>query len=184
MATPAETRQRIVDTAAGLFSRSGVRGVGINEIWPAAEVAKSTLYQHFRSKDELVAEVLRQRDAQWCARLRSLADAATSPSEALLMVFALLEEDFAVEDYRGNELLNAAAEYPDPTHPVREAIRAHKNHLLEYLTELAVVAGEQDAATTAAIVLTLADGAVCARVVRGDRQAAGRARAAAVRLLA
>lgn len=157
--------------------------MGINEIWPAADVAKSTLYQHFRSKDELVAEVLRRRDTQWCARLRSLADAASSPSQALLEIFTVLEEDFAAEDYRGSELLNAAAEYPDPTHPVREAIRAHKDHLLDYLTQLASAAGEQDAATTAAIVLTLADGAVCARVVRHDRQAANRARAAAAQLL-
>ncbi len=178
-----DTRQRIVDTATELFGRAGVRGVGINEIWQQAGVAKSTLYQHFRSKDELVADVLRQRDQRWCDRLRRSTADAPSPRAALLAIFDLLDEDFAAGDYRGSDLINTVAEYPDPRHPVRQAIRDHKSHLLDYLTELAVTAGASEPREAAATVMALADGAVCARVSLEDRDAARRAHRAAAALL-
>lgn len=177
-----DTRQRILDAAAELFARTGVRAVGVNEIWFAAGVAKSTLYQHFRSKDELVAAVIRQRDEAWCARLRSAADQAADPRDMLLAIFGLLDREFADPAYRGSEFLNAAAEFPDADHPVRRAVREHKVHLLDYLGDLAAAAGAVDARALANDVLTLADGAVAARVTRGDLHAARSARRAAATL--
>ncbi|MFF2518333.1 TetR/AcrR family transcriptional regulator [Streptomyces sp. NPDC058086] len=184
MTAPEATRARIVAAAADLFTRCGVRAVGINEIWRAAEVAKSTLYQHFRSKDELVAAVLRQRNDAWCARLRAYAAVAQAPQDRLLAIFDLLADEFADPAYRGSDLVNVAAEYPDPDDPVRAAIRDHKREILRYLAELAAAAQETDPEKTAATVLTLADGAACARVSLGDTGAAGLAREAAARLLA
>ncbi|GAB1339055.1 TetR/AcrR family transcriptional regulator [Streptomyces sp. E-15] len=184
MTSPDATRVKIITAAADLFTRCGVRAVGINEIWRAAEVAKSTLYQHFRSKDELVAAVLRQRNDEWCARLRALASTAATPRDRLLAIFDLLGQEFADPAYRGSDLLNVAAEYPDPDHPVRVAIRDHKREILRYLAELATAAREPDPDKAAATVLTLADGAACAWVSLGDPTAAGLAREAASRLLA
>lgn len=183
MTSPEATRAKIVQAAAGLFTRCGVRAVGINEIWRAAQVAKSTLYQHFRSKDELVAAVLRQRNDQWCARLRALAETREQPADRLLVVFDLLGEEFADPAYRGSDLVNVAAEYPDPGHPVRVAIRDHKQEVLRYLGGLAAAAATVAPEETAAFVLMLADGAVCARVGLGDTAAAATAREAAARLL-
>ncbi|MEU6577177.1 TetR/AcrR family transcriptional regulator [Streptomyces sp. NPDC046805] len=184
MTTPEATRAKIVEAATDLFTRCGVRAVGINEIWRAAKVAKSTLYQHFRSKDELVAAVLRRRNDEWCARLRDRAAAAHTPKDRLLAIFDLLGEEFADPSYRGSDLMNVAAEYPDPDHPVRVAIRDHKREILSYLSGLATAGQESDPEKVAAIVLALADGAVCARVSLGDAAAAGLAREAASRLLA
>ncbi|MFC9427625.1 TetR/AcrR family transcriptional regulator [Streptomyces sp. NPDC056987] len=183
MPAPEATRTKIVEAAADLFTRSGVRAVGINEIWRSAGVAKSTLYQHFRSKDELVAAVLRSRNDAWCARLRDRAAAAHTSQDRLLAIFDLLGEEFADPSYRGSDLVNVAAEYPDPGHPVRVAIRDHKREILSYLTGLATAAHEDDPGRAAAIVLTLADGAVCTRVSLGDTTTADLARQAASRLL-
>ncbi|GAA5016937.1 TetR/AcrR family transcriptional regulator [Streptomyces siamensis] len=182
MTSPEATRTKIVEAAADLFTRCGVRAVGINEIWRAADVAKSTLYQHFRSKDELVAAVLRQRNDQWCGRLRALAETREQPADRLLAIFDLLGEEFTVPAYRGSDLVNVAAEYPDPDHLVRVAVRDHKQEVLRYLGGLAADAGAPEPA--AAFVLMLADGAVCARVGLGDTAAAATARRAAARLLA
>ncbi|MFD5563419.1 TetR/AcrR family transcriptional regulator [Kitasatospora griseola] len=183
MTSPEATRAKIVGAAADLFTRCGVRAVGINEIWRAAEVAKSTLYQHFRSKDELVEAVLRRRNDAWCARLRALAESRDAPADRLLAILDLLGEEFADPAYRGNDLVNVAAEYPDPDHPVRAAIRDHKREILHYLTDLATAAGAHPPERAAALVLMLADGAVCARVGLGDADAARTARMAAARLL-
>src|SRR5579883_3366226 len=53
-------RERIVTTAEDLFHRHGIRAVGVEAIAEAAGTNKMTLYRHFASKDELVAEYLRQ----------------------------------------------------------------------------------------------------------------------------
>lgn len=180
---PSASRERLIAAATELFARSGVHSVGVNEIWQHADVAKSTLYQHFRSKDDLVVEVLRRHDETWCAQLRLSAEVATDPDGTLLAIFELLDADFRDTDYRGNEFLNVSAEYPDQDHPVRQAIRAHKIHLLDYLTQLAADAGFTAPGKAAAAVLMLADGAICARVTRNDTDAAKEARTTAMLVL-
>src|ERR1700704_2275753 len=57
-------RERILAVAAELFYRHGIRGVGVEAIADAAETNKMTLYRHFASKDELVAEYLRRLAAE------------------------------------------------------------------------------------------------------------------------
>src|SRR3954466_9370069 len=62
-------RDRLLAVAADLFYRHGIRAVGVDAIAEAAGTNKMTLYRHFPSKDELVAEYLRQSareaDAEW-----------------------------------------------------------------------------------------------------------------------
>src|ERR1700754_722743 len=67
-------RTRILAAAADLFYRHGIRAVGVDAIAEAAGTNKMTLYRHFDSKDELVAEYLRQaaQEADSCwARYRA-----------------------------------------------------------------------------------------------------------------
>src|SRR6266481_1697717 len=52
-------RARILAAAGELFYRHGIRAVGVEAIAEAAGTNKMTLYRHFESKDELVAEYLR-----------------------------------------------------------------------------------------------------------------------------
>src|SRR5947207_13939850 len=64
-------RERILAAAGELFYRHGIRAVGVESIADAAGTNKMTLYRHFKSKDELVAEYLRQEaakaEASWAA---------------------------------------------------------------------------------------------------------------------
>src|SRR5256885_13015800 len=53
-------RERILEAASDLFYRHGIRAVGVEAIADAAGTNKMTLYRHFASKDELVAEYLRR----------------------------------------------------------------------------------------------------------------------------
>ena len=69
-------RQRILDSAYELFSRRGVRAVGVDEVIKTASVAKATLYRHFKSKDELVLAFLQQREELWT---RGWVEAAARP---------------------------------------------------------------------------------------------------------
>src|SRR5215211_6620976 len=62
-------RQRILDAADDLFRRIGIRGVGVEAIAEAAGTNKMTLYRHFASKDELIAEwvrgIVEKKESEW-----------------------------------------------------------------------------------------------------------------------
>src|ERR1700731_1072975 len=83
-------RARILAAAGDLFYRRGIRAVGVDAIAEAAGTNKMTLYRHFASKDELVAEYLRQSarlaDACW-DRL-----AAAHPGDVLAQLRGWLAE--------------------------------------------------------------------------------------------
>ena len=55
-----ETRQRILRSAARLFSRKGFAEVTIGEIMTGAGLTHGGFYRHFGSKDELYSEVISQ----------------------------------------------------------------------------------------------------------------------------
>lgn len=52
----AETRRRIVKTAAAEFRRNGIHATGLSEVMAAAGLTHGGFYRHFDSKDQLVAE--------------------------------------------------------------------------------------------------------------------------------
>src|SRR5690242_10984591 len=60
-ARKAETppRERILSAARELFYARGIRAVSVDDVAAAAATNKMTLYRHFASKDQLVAEYLR-----------------------------------------------------------------------------------------------------------------------------
>jgi len=75
----AATRQKIADTALRLFLERGYEAVGIREIAAEADVAVTTLFSHFASKEALVFE----QDADFEHRLaQAVSDRA--PDEPLM----------------------------------------------------------------------------------------------------
>jgi TetR/AcrR family transcriptional repressor of nem operon len=52
----AETRRRIVKTAAAEFRRNGIHATGLSDVMAAAGLTHGGFYRHFDSKDQLVAE--------------------------------------------------------------------------------------------------------------------------------
>jgi AcrR family transcriptional regulator len=120
-------RARILAAAADLFYRHGIRAVGVEAIAEAAATNKMTLYRHFASKDELVAEYLRQSanaaDGCW-ERF-----AQVHPGDPLAQLCAWLEEmarHLAEPNERGCALANAAIELPGKDHPARRVIEEYK----------------------------------------------------------
>ena len=54
-------RDRLLNAADRLFYQEGVRAVGIDRVLSEADAAKASLYQHFGSKDQLVASYLERK---------------------------------------------------------------------------------------------------------------------------
>src|SRR5512146_2036779 len=99
-------RERILATAAELFYREGVRAVGVGRIADEAQVAKMSLYYHFRSKDDLVVAWLERRDTAWMGWLEG---AVESAGGGVLAVFDALREWFEQPDFRGCAFVNTQA---------------------------------------------------------------------------
>jgi AcrR family transcriptional regulator len=149
-------RRRILDTATGLFYAEGVHTVGIDRIIGAAGVAKATFYHHFRSKDDLVRAYVAEQGSRQRAAIAAMP--AGSPRETLEAVFALMCDFGSGADYRGCAFINAAAEYPDPAHPVRQAVADHRRWNRDLFRDLLTADGHPDAERTADILLLLRDG--------------------------
>jgi AcrR family transcriptional regulator len=120
-------RERILAEAGELFYRNGIRAVGVDAIAEAAGTNKMTLYRHFSSKDELVAEYLRQSAKGEAASWDRLQ--AQHPGDPLAQLRAWLKEmssHVVSRDERGCPLANAAVELPDKDHPARRVIEECK----------------------------------------------------------
>lgn len=130
-------RKRIFDTASGLFYLKGIRAVGVETIAEEAKTTKMTLYRSFPSKDELVAEWLRDHDIKfwrtWDAMSRKF---PANPRKQLRAAFTLLAKHVTDPQARGCPMANAAVELTDKDHPARKVIEAHKAKLRARLAEM------------------------------------------------
>jgi AcrR family transcriptional regulator len=154
--------------------------VGIDRIVDEADVAKTTLYRHFRSKDDLVAEVLNRHHQLW---LRDWLEPKTyergdSPAERLLAIFESLDDWFGDKDFRGCLFINSLTETHDRSSIVgRASIRAIAD-VYDLLERLAVDAGASEPKRLARQIHLLMRGSIVA-ATEGRRDAATDAREAA-----
>ena len=182
MASP--RRDHLIQTANDLFYRDGIHATGIDRIIAEAGVAKMTLYNHFRSKDELVLAVLRRRDEEfrnWF--MREIDRRGSSPREKLAAVFDVLETWFEKKDFRGCMFINTGAECGGGDTTLRMAAWEHKRLLATYLEGLARDAGASDPAGLGMELAMLMDGATVAAQLSGSAEAAQAAKHAAATLL-
>ena len=181
-ATP---RERIDQTAYELFSRRGVRAVGVDELVARSGVAKMTLYRHYASKDQLALAFLRRRDELWTrAWLQAEVERrAQAPAERLLAVFDVFDKWFRRADFEGCAFINVLLENDRKDHPVRLATVAHLAAIRAFLRGLAEQAGVADTDGFARQWHILMKGSIIA-AGEGDKEAALRAQALGRLLLA
>src|SRR5215475_3058346 len=134
-------RERILAIAADLFYRHGIRAVGVDAIAERAGTNKMTLYRHFASKDELVAEYLRRladkASSSWDSR------AAQHPGDPRGQLRGWLQDmasHVASGSERGCPLANAAIELPEKDHPARRVIEAFKTAQRNRIIQLCAAA--------------------------------------------
>ena len=174
----ASARERILAAAYELFSTRGVRAVGTEEVIAKAGVAKSTLYRHFSSKEELVLAFLQRREQRWTreyveaeARRRG-----STPRERLLAIFDVFDEWFHRDDFEGCSFVNVLLEMGDLESPLGKASAAHLEYIRSVVRTLAEEAGVQDSETFAHSWHILMKGSIVA-AGEGDALAGRRARA-------
>jgi len=86
------TRQALLDGARIVFAEVGVRNANMIEIADRSEVARATLYNHFRDKDELVAALIEDE----IERIRNLIASAPDRREVLFLVANEISQNAAL----------------------------------------------------------------------------------------
>jgi AcrR family transcriptional regulator len=170
-------RERVARAAYELFSRAGVRSVGVDAVIERAGTAKMTLYRNFPSKDDLILDFLQRREESWLRGwlVVEVQRRGQTPREQLLATFDVLAEWFTQPDFAGCSFLTTMIEISDRTHPVHQAAITHLANLRHYLAGLATEAGIADADGFARKWHILIKGAILA-AQEGDTAAASRAR--------
>jgi len=185
----AEVRDRILRTASELFYKRGVRAVGVDLVVEEAGVAKTSLYRHFRTKDDLIAAFLAREDQdfwnQW-DRVTKLNDDKhkSDPARELEAHLAWIAERVSRPNYRGCPQLNVAAEFPDADHPARLVATAHKLEMRRRLKAIAERLHVKRPDELAAQLSLLINGAFVSSQVLGPGEAAPLLRATARALVA
>jgi AcrR family transcriptional regulator len=181
----AATRQRILETAYGLFYRRGFVRVGVDAIAANAGITKRTLYDHFDSKDALLAAVLAfhhdlalARIEQWAARVAGGLDAML---EAL---FADLAHWAARPRWEGAGFTRLVMELADlPGHPARAIARRHKAAIERWLAAQLATRRIRNPSDRAREVMLLLEGCLTLLLIHGDRRYTAAAARAAIRLV-
>jgi AcrR family transcriptional regulator len=177
-------REQIIVAAMDLFYRGGFNATGIDKVLSDANVAKMTLYNHFRSKEELILAVLRRRDEQFRDQLKDqVGRCGGSPRDKLLCLFDVFASWFAEDSFRGCLFINAAAEFRGVSAAIFGQTAEHKRLMARYVLDLAAAAGAPNSKVVADQIVLLLEGAIVTAQVSGGTASAARARDAAAILL-
>ncbi|MGC2776582.1 MAG: helix-turn-helix domain-containing protein [Bradyrhizobium sp.] len=181
----AQTRQRILDAAYGLFWRQGFVRASLDDIAEGAGITKRTLYQHFRSKDDLIADVLAQSSKLAMERLQRISDRMPDGPEAMIdSFFGQLSEWAAKPRWSGTGFTRVVAELADlPGHPARTIARQHKARVEAWLADLLAKSNVSSPVERAREMTLLMEGAMSLMLIHGDRSYADAAARAAKQLV-
>jgi AcrR family transcriptional regulator len=165
-----QTRERILDAAYGLFWRQGFLRVSMDEIAARAGITKRALYQHFRSKDDLIAAALAHSSELAVARLREFRR-PTRREELIDSFFAQLAAWASTPRWSGGGFTRVVVELADQRgHPARAIARKHKAAVEEWLADALSVARVASPRDRAREVMLLTEGAMALMLIHGDRR--------------
>jgi AcrR family transcriptional regulator len=169
-------KERILETADRLFYLQGIRAVGVDTISAEIGISKRTLYNHFPSKDALIAAYLERRFTRAPASDKP-------PVEQILGTFDRLERGFASKGFRGCPFVNAVAELGAEVQSVKKIAIAFKESRRLWFRDLLMQLEVADAEGLATQLTLLVDGSIAQDLVRNDPSMARAAKAAARVLL-
>jgi AcrR family transcriptional regulator len=171
-----DMKERILQTADRLFYLEGIRAIGVDTIAAEIGISKRTLYNHFPSKDALIAAYLERR---FVVTRRT----DKSPLDQILGYFDSLERRFSAKDFRGCPFVNAVAELGPKDRAVKKIASAFKESRRVWFRDLLVELDVEEADALATQLQLLVDGSIALDLVRDDPAMARAAKQAATALL-
>jgi AcrR family transcriptional regulator len=160
-----KARDRILETASRLFYAQGYMATGINQIIQESGVAKTTLYEHFHSKEDLLIEYLTNMSTQMDTWLKDEADKFSLPKEKVMALFDFLIVLSSQAEYSGCSFLNVISELPPDSGRVKQIIKKQKDNVRGLFAEILRPVKKEALADE---LYMLFDGALITNKVYGD----------------
>lgn len=164
------TREQIVVAATRLFYGEGIRAVSMDAVAEKAGVTKKTLYYHFTSKDELVAETIAARDQPTLELyMRWFDETDGTVADKIRGLFTKLGKSIDTPRWRGCGFLRTIAELANtPAHPAVKAGASHKKRFEAWLADELHDHSISGAPALARQILILLDGATTVMLIHRD----------------
>lgn len=177
-------RDELVRRALDVLYRNGFHSTGMDMLAAECGVSKTSIYKHFRTKEDLILAVLRLRDENFRNWLfRRMDESGSTPRQKLLAMFDALDEWFGERGFRGCMFIKASAEYQDPADAIHAQSVAHKRLLFDHVVTLTRQTGAASAEDLAYQLLLLKEGAIVMAVLGRGQNASRDAKEAAARLI-
>ncbi|GAA3623529.1 TetR/AcrR family transcriptional regulator [Flavivirga jejuensis] len=129
-------KERIIETASNLFYHNGYNQTGINQIIAEAGVAKASMYQHFRSKEDIAVTYLTNRHIMWMGKLLDFVSTENTSKEKIIRCFDYLIKWLSEANFRGCGWQNIITDLPKDHDKIRNQAINHKNELRNYIHAL------------------------------------------------
>lgn len=133
-----DTRHHIIETASELFYKKGYNSTGINEIIKESEIAKATLYSHFKSKEDLLLAYLDVKDAELIKHIEEFCNNKPKGNKRLIAVLEFLVAFFNQDNFNGCWCIRSVAEVSKENERVRSKIKSNKKKFLSFLKQLVI----------------------------------------------
>lgn len=173
-------RDELVRKALGTFYHNGFHSTGMDRLAAESGVSKTSMYKHFRTKDDLILAVLRLRDENFRNWLfRRVDELADAPADKLLAIYDALQEWFSEPGFRGCMFIKASAEFQEKDDAIHAQSTEHKRLIFESVARICRDAGASQPDDLARHLLLLKEGAIVMAVLGRGSLAASDARAAA-----
>ena len=129
-------KERIIETASRLFYFNGYNQTGINQIIDEANVAKASMYQHFRSKEDIAVAYLIKRHTMWMGQLNEFVSIQNTPKGKVIACFDFLAKWLEEVNFRGCGWQNIITDLPEDHHKIRQQAILHKNDVRQLIQNL------------------------------------------------
>jgi AcrR family transcriptional regulator len=131
-----EIKQTIIETASFLFYKNGYNSTGINEIISESGIAKATLYNHFKSKEDICLAYLQFKNTTFLADIEAYTTSQEKGKAQLLAIFDFLQLFFQDKDFNGCWCIKTVSEIPKDNEKIRNEIQLQKNLFIDLITNL------------------------------------------------
>lgn len=179
-------KERIIETASDLFYNQGYNQTGINQIIAEAGVAKASMYQHFRSKEDIAVAYLVKRHGMWVGKLNACVSSLETPKKKIVGCFDYLMQWLVEVDFRGCGWQNIIVDLPEDHQKIQDQAVFHKNQLRNWIHDLLKEENEYSpkaAEETGDEILVLIEGAIILSQIQKDAWPIKAAKKACVKIL-
>lgn len=131
-----EVKNRIIETASLLFYSNGYNSTGINQIIAEAGIAKATLYNHFKSKEEICLAYLQHKNIHFLNDFESYITSKPKGKDQILAIFDFLKLFYQDKDFNGCWCIKTVSEIPKDNIIIKKEIQSQKNSFITFISKL------------------------------------------------